>query len=146
MRDRVDTPLDHEAFPRILGLKIGQWIQDEVQQVWLDVHPADMGPVAIQIAIDGQQAELNFGVDSAAARDIIQASLPELASALQSAGLTLSGGSISQDRPTARDNGGSDGPRGSGSRSSRLGESGAAGSNPSLRASPGSQVLLDVYA
>jgi flagellar hook-length control protein FliK len=94
--DRIDQPIHDTSFPRVLGLKIGQWIQDGVQQVWLDVHPADMGPVAISIALDGQQAELNFGAESANARQAIESSLPELAAALQNAGLTLSGGSISQ--------------------------------------------------
>ncbi len=94
--DRISESIHETAFPRALGLKIEQWVQDGVQQVWLDVHPADMGPVAISIALDGQQAELNFGAESASARQAIESSLPELAAALQNAGLTLSGGSISQ--------------------------------------------------
>lgn len=94
--DRISESIHETAFPRVLGLKIEQWVQDGVQQVWLDVHPADMGPVAISIALDGQQAELNFGAESASARQAIESSLPELAAALQNAGLTLSGGSISQ--------------------------------------------------
>jgi flagellar hook-length control protein FliK len=95
-RDRIDQPIHDESFPRVLGLKVERWVQDGVQRVWLDVHPADMGPVAISIALNGQQAELNFGAESATARQAIEFSLPELAAALQNAGLTLSGGSISQ--------------------------------------------------
>ena len=98
----IDTPLTDDGFPRILGLKMAHWADGGVQQVWLNVHPADMGPVAIQIAVDGHLAELNFGAESALTRQVIEASLPELASALQAAGLTLSGGSISQDLNPSR--------------------------------------------
>jgi flagellar hook-length control protein FliK len=102
-RGRIDDAMLDDKFPRILGMKVGQWAQDGIQQVWLDVHPADMGPVAIQIALDGRQAELSFGAASADARQVIESSLPELAAALQSAGLTLSGGSISQQLPQPQD-------------------------------------------
>lgn len=94
IRDRIPTPMDDPGFPTVLGLKISRWAQDGIDRAWLEVHPADMGPVAIQIAVDGQQARLDFGAESSAARQLIEASLPELASALQAAGMTLSGGGI----------------------------------------------------
>lgn len=145
---QVETPITDHDFPRVLGMKIGQWVNDEVQQVWLDVHPADMGPVAIQIALDGQQAELNFGVESAAARQVIEASLPELASALQSAGLTLSGGSISQDMPQSRPGADPENPRGaaSASRQAAAGATGGADPADGFRPSRAGLGLLDLYA
>ena len=145
---QVETPITDHDFPRVLGMKIGQWVNDEVQQVWLDVHPADMGPVAIQIALDGQQAELNFGVESAAARQVIEASLPELASALQSAGLTLSGGSISQDMPQSRPGADPENPRGtaSASRQAAAGATGGADLADGFRPSRAGLGLLDLYA
>lgn len=93
-RERIATAMDDPAFPKVLGLQVSRMASDGVERAWLEVHPADMGPVAIQISVQGEQARLDFGAESAAARQIIEASLPDLASALQATGLTLSGGGI----------------------------------------------------
>jgi flagellar hook-length control protein FliK len=50
----------------------------------------------VQIALDGTQAQVDFGADRIATRQIIEAGLPELASALRDAGFTLAGGGVSQ--------------------------------------------------
>lgn len=142
--ERLNTSMTDEAFPRVLGMKIGQWTQDGIQRVWLDVHPADMGPVAIQIALDGRQAELNFGVESAAARQVIESSLPNLAAALQSAGLTLTGGSIAQNLPQSRP-GHDETPNTSGSYRRDDGGSGPTPVSPSMIRRP-AQGLVDLYA
>jgi flagellar hook-length control protein FliK len=55
-----------------------------------------MGPISVQIVLDGTQAQVNFGVDSAATRQIIEGGLPELAAGLRDAGFTLSGGGVHQ--------------------------------------------------
>lgn len=99
---RLDTSMLDAQFPRVLGLNLARWARDGVREALLEVHPADMGPVSIQIAVEGRQAEVAFAADSSAARGVIESSLPELASALQAAGLTLSGGSISQQLPDSR--------------------------------------------
>jgi len=60
------------------------------------MNPAEMGPVSVQIVMDGTQARVDFGADMAATRHAIEAGLPELASALRDAGFTLAGGGVSQ--------------------------------------------------
>jgi flagellar hook-length control protein FliK len=55
-----------------------------------------MGPISVQIALQGTQAQVDFGADSSATRQIIESGLPELAAALREAGFTLSGGGVSQ--------------------------------------------------
>lgn len=94
LTDRLSTAMDAPGFGAALGLKIRDWATDGIQNAWLEVHPADMGPVAIRIQVDGQQAQLDFGAASAAARSVLENSLPDLAAALQGAGLTLSGGGV----------------------------------------------------
>jgi len=69
--------------------------RDGVQRAELHLHPADMGPVSVQITLDGAQARVDFGADIAATRHVIENGLPELASALRDAGLTLTGGGVS---------------------------------------------------
>jgi flagellar hook-length control protein FliK len=67
-----------------------------VQHAELHLNPAEMGPVSVQIVMDGTQARVDFGADLAATRHAIEAGLPELASALRDAGFTLAGGGVSQ--------------------------------------------------
>jgi len=74
-----------------------------VEHAELHLNPADMGPVSVQIAIEGTQARIDFGADVASTRQAIEASLPELASALRDAGLTLSGGGVSQHSRSRQD-------------------------------------------
>jgi flagellar hook-length control protein FliK len=70
--------------------------REGIQQAELHLHPADMGPISVLIALDGSNARVDFGADSPATRSLIESGLPELAAALRDAGFTLSGGGVSQ--------------------------------------------------
>lgn len=67
-----------------------------VHEARLNLNPAEMGPIAIRIALDGKHAQVDFAAASGATRQALQDSMPALASALHGAGLTLSGGGVSQ--------------------------------------------------
>ena len=100
------------------------------------LNPADMGPVSVQITLDGNQARVDFGADVASTRHAIEAGLPELAAALRDAGLTLSGGGVSQHASSGQSGAGSgNGGRGSGSAGPRsdVGAIGDATASPALR-------------
>jgi flagellar hook-length control protein FliK len=87
--------------------------RDGISQAELHLNPAEMGPVSVQIVMDGSQARIDFGADVAATRQAIEAGLPELASALRDAGFTLAGGGVSQHAGSRGDPGGrgaGDGP------------------------------------
>lgn len=90
------TPVAAPEFAQELGLRMSVLAQDGVQHAELHLNPADMGPVSVQIVIDGTQAQVDFGADVAATRAAIEAGLPALASALNDAGFTLTGGGVSQ--------------------------------------------------
>jgi len=90
------TPIDAPDFAATLGIQVSLLAHDGVQRAELHLHPAETGPVSIQIAVDGNAARIDFGADHAATRQAIERGLPELASALRDAGLTLAGGSVSQ--------------------------------------------------
>ena len=92
----VRTPATAPEFREALATQVSVLARDGVQEARLHLNPADMGPISVQIALHGTQAQVNFGADSAATRDILQAGLPELAAALSQAGLTLTGGGVSQ--------------------------------------------------
>ncbi|MFM2449436.1 MAG: hypothetical protein RIS44_1886 [Pseudomonadota bacterium] len=92
----LPAPVQSPEFRELLGSQISLLAKDGVQSAELHLNPAEMGPISVQITLDGTQARVDFGADSAQTRHIIEAGLPELASALRDAGLTLSGGGVSQ--------------------------------------------------
>jgi len=93
---RLSTPIASPDFAQALGAQVSVLASNGVQRAELHLNPAEMGPVSVQIVIDGAQARVEFGADFAATRQAIENGLPELASALRDAGLTLTGGGVSQ--------------------------------------------------
>ena len=107
------TPATSAEFRAALGMQVSLLARGGVQHAELHLNPAEMGPVSIQIVLDGQEAQVNFGADSAHTRQIIESGMPELASALREAGLTLTGGGVSQHAGGQRqDPGSNQGSRG----------------------------------
>ena len=92
----LSTPVNAPEFREALGVQVSLLARDGVHTAQLHLNPADMGPVSIQIAMDGNLARVDFGADMAATRTALEASMPELASALLDAGFTLAGGGVSQ--------------------------------------------------
>jgi flagellar hook-length control protein FliK len=96
---RIPVPLDSPAFAPALGSQISLFAREGVQTARLQLNPAEMGPISVQIALDGNAARVDFQADLAGTREVIEASLPALAGALQDAGLTLAGGGVFQQSP-----------------------------------------------
>ena len=92
----IAAPVESPDFAAELGVRLSVLARDGVQRAELRLNPLELGPVAVQIAIDGAQARIDFGADAAVTRAAIEASLPALAAALRDAGLTLAGGGVSQ--------------------------------------------------
>lgn len=95
----MPVPLDSPEFAQAFGVQVSVLARDGVHEARLHLNPAEMGPVSVQIAMEGDRAHIDFGAQAAATRAAIEASLPELAAALRDAGLTLSGGGVSQHAP-----------------------------------------------
>jgi flagellar hook-length control protein FliK len=75
--------------------------REGVHEARLHLNPAEMGPISVQIAVDGTQAQVNFQADVAATRQALESSLGTLADALRDSGLTFSGGSVSDQGGSA---------------------------------------------
>ena len=99
----MPTPFGAPDFAQAFGLQVNVLAKDGVQHAELHLNPAEMGPVSVQITVDGTQARIDFGADVLATRQAIEAGLPELASALRDAGFTLHGGGVSQHRTRRED-------------------------------------------
>lgn len=145
---QVHAAVHSPGFAPELAANVSLLAADGVQHAELQLNPADMGPVAVQIVVDGSQAQVSFHAVQADTRQALEQSLPDLAAALQGQGLTLSGGGVFQQ--ARRDAQASDGEGGSNERSSR--SAGTAGSRiagaagtaqVSIRRAAG---LLDTFA
>ena len=100
----LPTPLASAEFAQALGVQMKVLVADGVQHAELQLNPAEMGPVSVQIVMDGTRAQVDFGADMAATRQAIEAGMPALASALRDAGFTLAGGGVSQHSRGRSDN------------------------------------------
>jgi flagellar hook-length control protein FliK len=126
LRFELSTPVDAPRFRESFAMQVSLLARDGVQHAHVHLNPAELGPISVQIALDGQQAQIHFAADSAQTRQLVEAGLPTLAAALRESGLTLSGGGVSQ-HPQPRQ-GGEPRPdeRASGARVARNEASGAA--------------------
>ncbi len=93
---QLDMAPDHARFPAAVSQQVRIWVRDGVQEAQLQLHPAELGPVSVQIALQGQAAHIEFHAAHAATRHALEAALPSLASSLREAGFTLSGGGVFQ--------------------------------------------------
>jgi flagellar hook-length control protein FliK len=90
----LHTPLHSPGFAPALGAQLTLLIKDGVTAARLHLNPAEMGPISVQIQLDGSQARIEMAAEMAATRQILEQSMPALAGALRDSGLTLSGGGV----------------------------------------------------
>jgi flagellar hook-length control protein FliK len=144
------TAPDEAAFAPALGAQVALWVKDGVQQARLQLHPAELGPVTVQIALDGRAAHVDFTAAVAATRESIEQSLPALAAALRESGFTLAGGGVfGHSNPGTGEQGRERAPEGRAAGNRRV----SAASGGDEGAAPGaalprrwSRSLVDVYA
>lgn len=147
----LSQPLDSPDFAPELSASVSLLIQDGVHEAQLQLNPTDMGPVAIQIQLDGQQAQVNFHAAQADTREVLMRSMPELAAALQNQGITLSGGGVFAQTQSGNGQGGRDADgagRGDGRRGAGRGGAGDDGLTSVARSERRSapRGLVDLYA
>lgn len=117
----LSPPLHSPEFAPEMAARLSVLTSEGIQRAELHLNPAEMGPVQIQIVVDGQQAQISFMSDQSETRAVLERSLPELASALRDNGLTLSGGGVFQQQGERE---GASSQQGEGSRSGRSREGG----------------------
>lgn len=92
----IDTPTHDPDFSNALAARVSLLAKDGVQKATLRLHPAEMGPVQVQIVIEGGRAMVSFSAAQGATCELLQSSMSELASAMGEAGLDFGGGDVSQ--------------------------------------------------
>ncbi|GAB1389226.1 hypothetical protein MASR1M6_14070 [Rubrivivax sp.] len=93
---RLPTSVHSPQFVPHLAGELVMLAREGVQEARVHLHPAELGPIAVQITLDGQAAQVRLAVDSALTRDLLEQGLPTLAAAMRENGLTLAGGGVFQ--------------------------------------------------
>jgi flagellar hook-length control protein FliK len=88
-------PPGSPAFPAALGAQLQTWLRDGVQYASLELHPRDMGPIDVRIALRDGVTQVELAADVQATREALAEALPALAESLGDVGLSLAGGSVS---------------------------------------------------
>ena len=98
------------AFAPELGATLATFVREGVHHARLELNPVAMGPLTVQIELDGQAAHVHLSAQNADTRQALEEAMPTLAGSLREAGLTLSGGGVfEQPRQQQSDAPGGDG-------------------------------------
>ncbi len=91
---RLSASPGQAGFAEQLGAQLSTYVREGVQHARLQLHPLELGPLTVQIELDGGNARMSFAAEHAQTRQALEQALPTLAGSLREAGLTLSGGGV----------------------------------------------------
>jgi flagellar hook-length control protein FliK len=116
-------PVDHPAFPAHLAEQVGDSLLAGLDRAEITVTPPEMGPIRIELSLNGEQASVAFSATQPDTRTAIEQSLPLLKSMLSEQGLQLADSSVGSGyRPPA--DAGAQSPAGDGAGSRDTGQPG----------------------
>lgn len=96
---RLSAPPGSPDFASQLGTAVSVFVRQGVQHARLELNPAEMGPLTLQIRLDGDRAQIHMAAEHGQTRQALEQSMPQLASSLREAGLTLAGGGVFEQPP-----------------------------------------------
>jgi flagellar hook-length control protein FliK len=93
----ITVPFDDPRFGSALSERVQWLVKEGIQSAELTLHPQDMGPIRIELSIDGSAASIDFAATQAETRAAIEQALPRLRDLLAEQGLQLGGTQIGAD-------------------------------------------------
>jgi flagellar hook-length control protein FliK len=148
----IAVPLDSPEFAGALAKQVGYWINGGVQNAEIHLNPAEMGPISVQMTLQGGDARVDFSAVSAQTRQVLQDSIPQLAQMLEQAGMSLLSADVSaqqgrsQQREAPRQSSPSGGVRAGVQALDALGSASAVSAATLSRPRPSAPGRLDLYA
>lgn len=98
----LPVPPGAEGWSDALGGRVLMLAGQHVQHAEIELNPAELGPVRVQLTVDDGSAAVSFHASHPLTRDAIEQSLPRLRELFEAQGITLGDASVS-DQPPARD-------------------------------------------
>jgi flagellar hook-length control protein FliK len=93
---RVHAEVDSAEFPQSLADRVSFMVDNSWSNAKLQVNPAQLGPIELQIAVQGDHAQVMMSTHSALTRDALESSVPKLREMLSSQGFTQVNVDVSQ--------------------------------------------------
>jgi flagellar hook-length control protein FliK len=93
---RVHANVDSGEFPQSLADRVSFMVDNGWSNAKLQVNPPQLGPIELQIAVQGDHAQVMMSTHSAVARDALESSAPKLREMLSSQGFTQVNVDVSQ--------------------------------------------------
>lgn len=85
--------------PQQIAESVAWHVGKQISEVHIRVNPEQLGPLEVQLKLDGDKVSMRFDMADASVRDVVQTSLPTLANLLAARGLQLDQAQVfSQDR------------------------------------------------
>jgi len=79
-----------------LGNRLASMVRTGDSSASLQLSPADLGPLEVNVSVRDQQATVHFGAANAETRALLEASIPRLREMLEAQGFSLMDSSVSQ--------------------------------------------------
>jgi flagellar hook-length control protein FliK len=95
----IQAPVSSAAFAEELSARVSGLAHSDITQAQLQLNPADMGPVHVQITMQDGRASVWFGATHSDTRAALEASLPRLRELFASAGMPLSDSGVFREPP-----------------------------------------------
>lgn len=95
----LPTPLHSEQWPAQFGEKLVWLAKSEVQTAQISINPPQLGPIQINLTLNGDQATAVFASPHAEVRNAIENAMPQLKEMLSSAGINLGQSDVGSNLP-----------------------------------------------
>jgi flagellar hook-length control protein FliK len=86
---RIETPVHHPEFPLALASEVKLALHAGMQRATIQITPEDLGPIRIEIQMQGLEANIQFEALEVRTRDAVQSSRELLQTMLASEGMAL---------------------------------------------------------
>lgn len=95
----LPTPLHSEQWPAQFGEKLIWLAKSDVQTAQISINPPQLGPIQINLTLNGDQATAVFASPHAEVRNAIENAMPQLKEMLSSAGISLGQSDVGSNLP-----------------------------------------------
>jgi flagellar hook-length control protein FliK len=142
----VPTPVGHPGFADRFAGEIGTLALRGIEQAEIVLNPRELGPVRIELSLNGEAARIAFSAAQPETRHAIEQTLPVLKDLLANHGLMLSDTSVSDGRAGQGTAGGSAFGRPPAPPAASAGPGGTTSPGTIVPRSVGLRGLVDLYA
>jgi len=108
---RVQVPVGQQGWAREVGQQLMMFVSQDVSAAKLHLNPRHLGPMEMQINLDGDKANVSILSQHSVVREALESSLPRLREMLAESGLNLGNVNISQHGSSGQNGRGMDGAR-----------------------------------